>query len=403
MSVATVLLMVLAGFAAVPSTAADEDVQVIVMFDGNVDEETIKDNGGKIVRKFEYIPGAVVTMKSKDMKSLEKSDKVKSVNKDAIAYATARKDPPGQDKKPPKDPPTPPPEVVPWGVDRIDAEWAWEDSTGNEIKVAVVDTGIDDDHPDLTVAGGVNFVWMKGRLDSTAWDDDNGHGTHVAGTIAGEDNTEGVIGVAPDASLYAVKVLNKRGSGSYSAIIAGIEWAISNDMNVISMSLSGTFNEPLLEAACTSAMNSGIVVVAASGNAGATTLPYPAAYDSVISVGATSETDALASWSNQGTGLDFVAPGVEILSTWKGGGYNTISGTSMACPHVSGTVALILQINTGWGEDSGVFTGVYNLLVSTADANLWGDDYSMNKYGNGLLDADEAINGEELGSDLDDE
>jgi subtilisin len=117
--------------------------------------------------------------------------------------------------------------VLPWGVGRIDAEWAWNSSRGSEIKVAVVDTGIDADHPDLVanLEGGVNFVskpWWK-PADPNRWDDDNGHGTHVAGIIAAADNKIGVIGVAPEASLYAVKVLDQSGSGYVSSIIAGID------------------------------------------------------------------------------------------------------------------------------------------------------------------------------------
>jgi subtilisin len=255
--------------------------------------------------------------------------------------------------------------------------------------VAIIDTGIDRDHPDLVdnIAEGVNFVRTKGKVNSNAWEDDNGHGTHCAGIVAALDNTIGVIGVAPGASLYGVKVLNSQGSGSYSDIIKGIEWSVTNGMDVISMSLSGSTDLEALEDACDAAKAVGIVVVAAAGNYGDTSLPYPAAYDSVISVGATDSSDVLASWSNTGTGLDLVAPGVVIYSTYKGDTYATLSGTSMACPHVAGTAALVLQADPTLDAD-----GVQDLLESTAD-QLWSVDYPSTVYGFGLVDAAEAVTG----------
>ncbi len=285
-------------------------------------------------------------------------------------------------KKPVRPDPVPDPDpdqTLPWGVDRIDAELAL--STGSDIKVAVLDTGIDGDHPDLkdNVMGGVNFVPSGRKVDPNKWNDDNGHGTHVAGTIGALDNTIGVVGVAPNVHLYAVKVLDRKGSGYLDWVVAGIEWAVTNDMDVITMSLSVGVDVDGFEDACDAAYTAGIVIVAASGNDGSS-VAWPAAYDSVIAVGATDSSDNIVYFSNYGPEVEMSAPGVGILSTWKDGGYNTISGTSMATPHVTGVVAIILSANSGFTPDQ-----TRAMLAETADdLGTAGRD---NYFGYGLVDA----------------
>jgi subtilisin family serine protease len=262
-------------------------------------------------------------------------------------------------------------------VDRIDAEFAWaEGYTGEGTKVAVIDTGIDYTHPDLIAnyKGGKDFV-NKDDLPM----DDNGHGTHVAGIIAACNNNDiGVVGVAPNASLYAVKVLDATGSGYYSDIIAGIEWCIGK-VDIANMSLGGTYDSPSLHAACDTAAEH-ILLVAAAGNSGnragrGDNVNYPARYDTVIAVAATDSSDNRASFSSTGPPLDIAAPGVSIYSTYKGGGYATMSGTSMAAPHVAGTLALLL---------SGDIYGTADDLGSQGWDSL---------YGWGLVDAEESTTG----------
>lgn len=256
--------------------------------------------------------------------------------------------------------PAPTGEVMDWGVTKINADDVWSTTRGDSINVAVLDTGIDFDHPDLdanvgdAVNGGVSFVPLE------AWYvDGNGHGTHVSGTIAAVDNTIGVVGVANMANLYGVQVLNKRGSGSASALVSGIQWAIDNDMDVITMSIGfpiGTTLEDIygLKEVLDKAEAAGIVVVAAAGNDGLNNITYPAAYDTVIAVAATNKDDSKATYSNYGVGVDVAAPGTEIQSTWTGGTYKTISGTSMATPHVTGVVALLLEKGVTDADDNGV-------------------------------------------------
>ena len=233
-----------------------------------------------------------------------------------------------------------------WGVKRVGAgEIHANANKGAGVKVAVIDSGIDLDHPDLAVAGDVTFV-----EDTTSGDDDHGHGTHCAGIIAALDNDTGVVGVAPQASIYAVKVLDSTGTGYLSDVAAGIDWAIGKGVDIISLSIGTNVSYQTLREACDRANDAGIIVVAAAGNDyrirrgnERDTLDYPARYDSVIAVGAIDDTDTKAYFSSTGSTLEFVAPGVYVYSTDTGGGYGMMSGTSMACPHVVGVAALVLS------------------------------------------------------------
>lgn len=245
---------------------------------------------------------------------------------------------------------TQPAQSIPWGIARIGAPEANALNKGAGIKVCVVDSGIDKTHPDLAanLAGGRNFVVIKGRIAADNWNDDNGHGSHVAGTIAAIENSIGVVGVAPEAKLFAAKVLDSRGSGYLSDVADGISACVSAGARVINMSL-GASGDPNaaspLKTAILNAQAAGVLVVVAAGNEGQDVKNViPAGYPSVIAVSALNSSDQFASWSNFGLDEnDFAAPGVNILSTWKGGQYNTISGTSMASPHVAGVAALHLS------------------------------------------------------------
>jgi len=235
-------------------------------------------------------------------------------------------------------------EVLPWGIDRIEAEQVWPlSNTANPIKVGIIDTGISNRHPDLlaNIKGGVNTIHPF-----KSWNDDNGHGSHVAGIVAALDNAIGAVGVGPQIDLYAIKALNANGSGYLSDIIEGIEWAIANNMQVINMSFGTALDIQSFHDAVTAAKNAGIVVVAAAGNSGRA-VSFPAAYPETIAVSATDQNNILAPWSNRGPEVDLAAPGVSIYSTYKGTGYATFSGTSMASPHVAGSVALVLNTPVG--------------------------------------------------------
>lgn len=269
-------------------------------------------------------------------------------------------------------------QTVPTGINRIGSQLA--SNKGTRVGVAVLDTGIDLTHPDL--AANISQV-SKSCVRSKNANDDNGHGSHVAGIIAGLDNSVGVVGVAPEATLFAVKVLNQLGMGTWSQVICGIDWITANaakyDIKVVNMSFGGigtsdnncgNTNTDALHKAICNARDVGVTFVAAAGNDNANaSATVPGAYDdAVITVSALVDSDgksgalgnatpfgaddAFANFSNFGKSVDIAAPGVSILSTYKNGGYATLSGTSMAAPHVAGAAALYLKTHTGanWTE-----------------------------------------------------
>jgi len=224
---------------------------------------------------------------------------------------------------------------MPWGIVRVNAPAAWPVTDGHGVKVGIIDTGIDLTHPDLAanIAGGYNATNPK-----LSPADDHGHGTHVAGTIAAVYDSKGVVGVAPKASLYAVKALDRNGSGNVSDIVAAIDWAVQNHMQVVNMSLGSPQESEAIAQAVLAAYNNGVTVVCAAGNdSGA--VNYPAAGKGALAISASNISDKIAYFSSRGPQIKFIAPGVDIYSTIPNG-YEKMDGTSMASPHVAGLAAL---------------------------------------------------------------
>ncbi|MCH8816630.1 MAG: PKD domain-containing protein [Chloroflexi bacterium] len=283
-----------------------------------------------------------------------------------------------------------------WGVKRIGAG-AVHDG-GNRalgVKVAVIDSGIDCSHPDLInrCAGGFDFA----NNDSDP-SDDNGHGTHVAGTIAAEDddNANSVVGVGPKISLYALKVLKANGSGSYSDVIAALEWAVVNGIQVTNSSF-GSSGDPgaTVKAAFDNAEAAGIVNVGAAGNGGTCagngdSVIYPARWSSVIAVSATDVTDGVACFSSKGPDVELAAPGVNINSTLLGGGYGLKSGTSMASPHVAGASALVIASGITDANGNGRINDDVRLRLQQTAEDL---ELPSNWTGYGLVDVAAAVVG----------
>jgi major intracellular serine protease len=236
---------------------------------------------------------------------------------------------------------------VPKGVDMIQAPKVWERTKGKGVTIAILDTGCDMTHPDLRerVIGGRNFTRDDKGI-KEVYRDYNGHGTHVAGTMAATINQKGVVGVAPEANLLIVKVLDRNGSGQYEWIINGIYYAIEQKVDIISMSLGGPEDVPELHEAIQKAVENNILVVCAAGNEGdgqdsTDEFGYPGSYNEVISVGAINLERQISDFTNSNNEVDLVAPGENILSTYLKGKYAKLSGTSMATPHVSGALALL--------------------------------------------------------------
>src|SRR5215204_491456 len=294
-------------------------------------------------------------------------------------------------------------QTTPKGVDRIEGDLSSTQS-GNgsgsdvDVDVAVIDTGINKTHPDLKVAGGRNFAsWSLSKDGNTKWEDGHGHGTHVAGTVAARDNDFGAVGVAPGARLYGVKVLSNSGTGYQSWIINGIDWvtAHANTIDVANMSLGGSGTDGSCgsnayhKAICNS-VAAGVTYTVAAGNNNADLQTFvPAAYNEVLTATAASDSDGIsggtgaapscrtgekddyaATFSNYATLADqdhtIAAPGVCIYSTWKNGGYNTISGTSMASPHIAGTAALCIATGRCTGGPATIIAKLRNDAAARA-------------------------------------
>jgi len=267
--------------------------------------------------------------------ALKKDPRVKSVEQDFILSITPFKGP-GHGGGNGGGGDTPDPQVIPYGTTRVGGGTTTSSNTA-----WVIDSGIDLDHPDLNVdiSRSASFLRKGGP------DDENGHGTHVAGTIAAIDNTIGSVGVAPGTTVVAVRVLDRRGSGSNSGVIAGVDYVAANGQSgdVANMSLGGGVSTAL-DNAVIAAANNGIKFVLAAGNSGTdanSSSPARVNGPNIYTISAMDSNDDWASFSNWGNPpVDYCAPGVAVFSLWKDGGYNTISGTSMAAPHAAGVLLL---------------------------------------------------------------
>ena len=341
--------------------------RVFVVFDGEADPALVEQLGGQVVYSYHLVPAVAATAPGHVISQLAAHPRVVRVEPDGKVHIIEAE----LDNT--------------WGVKHIGAGIVHGGGNkGNGVKIGILDTGIDYTHPDLDAnfVGGYDFV----NNDNDPMDD-HGHGTHVAGTVAAEDDDYGVVGVAPEASLYALKVLSASGGGSWSDIIAALEWAVKNGIQVTNNSYGSSLNPGgTVKAAFDNSAAAGILHVAAAGNSGnprgkGNNVGYPARFASVIAVAATDKNNKRASFSSTGDAVELAAPGVKINSTLLGGGYSgeTWSGTSMASPHVAGTAALVIA--------AGV-THVRTQLQTTADD--LGDSGRDPIYGFGLVDADEA-------------
>ncbi|MFB6136106.1 MAG: S8 family serine peptidase [Halobacteriaceae archaeon] len=356
----------LGGFVATGSAAGRETVEVNVGYSAPGGRRAARSAAASVVREFSF-DAMTIRVAPQAIAGLRNRPDVRYVEENGTMHALA------QD--------------LPWGVDRVDAEVANANGkTGNGADVAIIDTGIDSDHPDLqaNLGAGKAFVSCKGGPKDCrrSWDDDDGHGTHCAGIADAIDNNEGVVGVSTQATLHAVKVLDNRGSGTFSDVAAGIEYVADQGWDVGSMSLGASSGSRAVKDACQYAYGKGVLLVAAAGNSGPCTdcVGYPAAYSEVVAVSSTTKNDTLSGFSSTGSEVEIAAPGSNIYSTYAGGGYATLSGTSMACPHVSGAGGQLMA--NGYTN-----TEARSRLKNTAE-NV---GLSSNESGAGLLDVAAAL------------
>lgn len=239
-------------------------------------------------------------------------------------------------------------EIIPEGVRAVNAPTAWNLATGNGVKVAIIDTGVDLSHSDLApnIGGGLNLVEPGAPAR-----DDVGHGTHVAGIIAAALNGSGLVGVAPEALLYPVRVLGAQATGRLSDIILALQWAIDQQIRIVNLSLGTPTHVQAFERAIANGVKAGLVIVAGAGNSGPDSPEFPAAFPEVLAVGAVTMKGQITPFSSTGPFVDLVAPGQGVLSTMIGNRTGLASGTSMASPHVVGVAALYLQAHPTAGPD----------------------------------------------------
>jgi subtilisin len=379
-SVALALLLILSSTAL---AAPPEKAEVIIGFDrppGQSEEGLVRGFGGEIKYTYNIVPAIAASIPETAIQGLLRNPRVTGIAPNIIFHAIGDGE-------------------YPWGVLQIGADDVHNSGNeGNAVKVAVIDTGIDYRHPELKAvyAGGYDFV--NGDPNPM---DDNGHGTHVAGTIAAALNGEGVAGVAPKVELYALKVLDRNGSGNLFNVIAALDWACGDNPDGIVVQITNnSYGSPvddglgLLQSAFDLSYHNdygeewNLLHVAAAGNSGTgditiDNVEYPARYDSVIAVAAIDQGNHRASFSSTGPAVELAAPGVDILSTYLHRSYAWGSGTSMASPHVAGTAALVMAAYPNWTNIE-----VREQLQDTADD--LGDAGRDNLYGCGLVDADEA-------------
>ena len=295
-----------------------------------------------LIQTYGYsLNGFAAKLSDSQFELLKKDSRIKSIEQDQWITLKKPENPGGGGGG--EEEVTPPPQVTPWGITSVNGG---VDGTGEDVGTAwVIDSGIDLDHPDLNVDLSRSMSFLGGK-DADDPDDANGHGTHVAGTIAAIDNGEGVVGVAAGATVVSVRVLNRRGSGTYSGVIAGVDYVgrEGNSGDVANMSLGGGASDAMDQAVFNASETTGIIFCLAAGNSSDDAnnhSPARANGDNIKTISASDINDNFAYFSNYGNPpIDWCAPGVSIKSTWKNGGYNTISGTSMAAPHAAGVFLL---------------------------------------------------------------
>lgn len=319
----------------------NREIEVIVMYKNEEGKEAILQNSSQIIYEFETISALTVLIQDSMIKSLEEDPNIICIeenneieilimeleilgNIDEISQRYS--------------------EELQWGFHSMGIRQAWNEGyNGDGIKIGIIDSGIAL-HPEFTIAGGVSTFEY-----TDSWQDDHGHGTLVAGIVAAQQNGFGMTGIAPNVELYAIKSLNKEGTGKMQNLYEGIEWAIQNDMDIINLSIGVKKGTVIFEELLNEAYDKGIVIIAAAGNDGldngsGNTVVYPAKYENSIAVSAIDPSLNRAEFSATGEEVEFSAPGKFIVTTYLDNQYALASGTSLAAPHITGFLAILKQM-----------------------------------------------------------
>lgn len=345
---ALILSLASHSLAAQPQPADQKKEEVIVVYKNATGKKKALLNSVRVDHQFKYAPAVSVTMGQGDINNLKKDRNIAYIEKNVVfkLKGTRKEILTKSQVDSAKASAFISSEESQWSYQAVRAnEAAQKGLTGKGVKVAVIDSGISP-HPELTIAGGTSTVDY-----TSSWTDDNGHGTHVAGIIGAHRNGTGIVGVAPDANLYAVKAMNEKGEGTLQDILEGIDWSIANGMDIINLSLGTEADSRMMHDMINKAYARGIMLVGAAGNDGVAdgtgnTVDYPAKYDSIIAVAAIDRYLKRATFSSTGNEVEASAPGVDVLSTYTGGRYAYMSGTSQATPHIAGLLALLKQQNS---------------------------------------------------------
>ncbi|MDQ0195861.1 S8 family serine peptidase [Paenibacillus wynnii] len=334
-SILSVVLLLNTGAVYANTSQDGAQHEVIITYNNNQGKEAILEDSVEVQHVFQTIPAVSATVTSADLKELIDDPNIAYIERNVPFTITAEEVTTASESVA-----TIPAEQSQWGFQAVKPTNMWSKGyTGTGVKVAVIDSGLYA-HPELLIAGGISTVDY-----TTSYTDDNGHGTHVAGIIAAKSNNGGMVGIAPDVQLYAVKSMDANGDGNLQDVLEGIDWAIQNQMDIINLSLGTAYSSNSLKDIVDQAYAAGIIIVASAGNSGAgtNTITYPAKYDSVIAVSAMDVNQARGDFSSTGPENELSAPGVGIISTAPGGGYAKTSGTSQAAPHITGMLALLKQ------------------------------------------------------------
>ena len=375
---AVFMALLMAGPASNVVQAQAARVPVLIAFDhqpGPSEEALVRGAGGNIKYTYTIVPAIAASLPEGAIAGLLNNPNVVRIEDDIEVHLIDHDTTEGDEEL-----------DNTWGVKHIGTGAVHAGGNrGSGVKVGVIDSGIDTNHPDLNYDPSCSANFVSGET----IEDGNSHGTHTAGTVAALDNGNGVVGVAPNVTLCIYKVLSNSGSGSYSNVIKAIEQAVADGVQITNNSY-GSSGDPgqTVKAAFDNAYAAGVLHVAAAGNSGnpkgkGNNCIYPARWDSLIATAATMENDNRASFSSTCDKVELAAPGYRVNSTVPDDSYAEYSGTSMASPHVAGTAALVIAANPSWSNDQ-----VRSQLQTTADD--LGDAGLDPQYGYGLVDADEA-------------